>query len=62
MSELFPPSLADQIQSVKREIAMRERVYPHWVADKRMTQRKADDELVAMRAVLKTLEGIADAE
>ena len=59
--ESLPPALVDQIRCVKREIAMRESVYPRWVSDKRMTQEKAEAELAAMRAVLKTLEGIADA-
>lgn len=49
------PSLPDQIACVRREISMRERVYPRWVADKRMTQAHADRELAAMRAVLDTL-------
>jgi hypothetical protein len=34
---------------------MRERVYPRRVADGKMTQALADDELAAMRAVLQTL-------
>ena len=48
-------TLTEQIASVRREIAMRERVYPNWVASKKMTQAKADHELAAMRAVLDTL-------
>lgn len=48
-------SLADQIASVEREIRMRERVYPRWVQSERMTQEKADRELLTMRAVLATL-------
>lgn len=48
-------SLADQIACVEREIAMRERVYPRWVQSERMTQEKADRELLTMRAVLATL-------
>lgn len=55
-------SLADQIASVEREIAMRERVYPRWVQSERMTQRQADRELLAMRAVLATLLRAATAD
>lgn len=44
-----------QIAAVEREIKMREYVYPRRVADHKMTQRKADEELTAMRAVLETL-------
>ena len=55
MSELFPCDLDQQIRSVEREIRMRETVYPTRVAAKKMTQRSADYELGAMRAVLETL-------
>jgi hypothetical protein len=58
MTELFPPTLGDQIAAVKHEIAMRASVYPKWVAARRMTQAKADRELAAMCAVLATLEAI----
>lgn len=50
-----PPSIAQQIAAVEREIAMREYVFPRRVADKKMTQAKADHELTVMRAVLATL-------
>lgn len=59
--ETTPIPLAAQIACVEREIAMRERVYPRWVSEKRMPQKKADDEMAAMRAVLRTLRGIAEA-
>lgn len=49
-------SLNAQIKCVEREIGMRGRVYPRWVASGKMTQAKADFELRAMRAVLDTLE------
>lgn len=48
--------LTEQIACVKREIGLRERVYPRWVSSERMTQAKADTELRAMKAVLHTLE------
>jgi hypothetical protein len=51
-----PIPLREQVACVRREIAMRERVYPRWVAAERMTQEKADSELAAMRAVLETVE------
>lgn len=53
---------AEQIACVEREIAMRERVYPRWVADHKMTQKKADQELAAMRAVLETVKAAAKNE
>lgn len=56
MNNTIPMSA--QVECVRREIAMRERVYPKWVAAGRMTQKKADDELAAMAAVLGTLAGL----
>ena len=56
MSDLFPPSLAEQIACIEREIAMRVRVYPRQISAGRMTQVKADREIALMRAVLTTLE------
>lgn len=44
-----------QIASVRREIGMRERVYPRQVAAKKMKQDTADYELRTMKAVLETL-------
>ena len=58
MTDLFPATLDDQIAEVRRELALRERVYPNFVAKKRLTQEKADRHMAAMRAVLQTLEGM----
>jgi hypothetical protein len=44
-----------QIACVRREIAMRERVYPALVARNKMKANAAEYELRAMRAVLATL-------
>ena len=52
--------LAEQLTCVAREIAMRERVYPRWVESGRMTQKKAEFELAAMRAVHRTLQKLAE--
>jgi hypothetical protein len=55
-------SLASQIRCVRREIAMRENVYPTRVRvyttnpRRGMTQADADHEIAAMRSVLATLE------
>lgn len=48
-------TLQEQIDCVRREIGMRERVYPRWVASGKMTQTKADHEIATMREVLETL-------
>ena len=48
-------SLAQQIACVKREIALRVRVYPGFVRQRRMTQDQADKEVACMQGVLHTL-------
>lgn len=53
--------LNEQIACVKREIGMRERVYPNFVARGKMKEEKAEDEREAMRSVLDTLEHLASA-
>ena len=62
-TDLFPETvpavqdvhIEDQILCVQRELAMRRRVYPGWVAKGRMTQESADLEIQRMQAVLATL-------
>ena len=51
-------SLTDQIKCVIREIGMRERVYPGWVAKGKMKQESADIEVERMKAVLATLQSL----
>lgn len=53
----LPIPLDAQIACVEREIRLRERVYPNWIAHGRMTKAKADSEIATMRAVLDTLRG-----
>jgi hypothetical protein len=55
MTELFPITIEDQIACVNREISMRKNAYPRFVANKQMTQEKADRELAVMSEVLTTL-------
>ncbi len=50
-----PITLNDKIECVRRELGMRERVYPRWVAAGKMTAEKANKEILTMRAVLDTL-------
>ena len=52
-------SLDQQIACVRREIGMRERVYPKFIQSHRMGQDQADYEMRAMKAVLATLEKLA---
>lgn len=53
--------LERQIACVKRELAMRGRAYPRWIAAGRMTQAKADQEVREMEAVLATVQAAAAA-
>lgn len=53
-----PISIEQQIACVRREIGYRERVYARRISDGKMTQKLADRELAAMRAVLATLEAL----
>jgi hypothetical protein len=54
--------IARQVECVARELKMRREVYGRRVAAQQMTQRKADDEIAAMEAVLATLQGIEERE
>jgi hypothetical protein len=49
-------TLLDQIKEIRREIALRERVYPGWVQRGRLSEGQATYALAVMREVLKTLE------
>lgn len=49
-----------QILCVEREIKMRERVYPRFVGQGKMTQAQAEREIDIMRAVLETLMGLQE--
>jgi len=51
-------TIEQQLACVRREIAMRERVYPRWVEQGKMKPESAKRELDSMRAVLETLQGI----
>lgn len=47
--------LSQQIAEVRREIAIRVRAYPGFVARASLTQDEADEHLATMQAVLATL-------
>jgi hypothetical protein len=57
-----PISLDDQRTCVRREIAMRHRVYPGQVARGTITQVWAAYQIAAMEAVLASLDTLARAE
>ncbi len=45
------PTRQQKRDAALREVKMRRRVYPRWVADGRMTQAKADEEIAIMEAI-----------
>ena len=55
-------SLSQQIEEVKRELAMRSRVYPGFVGKGKMRASEADFHMDRMRAVLQTLERLVAEE
>ena len=48
-------STADLAACAERELRMRLRVYPRWVAAGRLTQARADVEIAMMRAIAQRL-------
>lgn len=55
MANGTPISLTEMIACVDRELKMRARVYPRWVADKKMLQATADVEIARMKAIRENL-------
>jgi len=53
-------TLEDQIKEIRREIAMRNQVYPNMVASDRMTEANARQRISVMCAVLTTLQGLQE--
>lgn len=56
------PSIADLVECAKRELALRQRVYPKWVESGRLDARKADHEVECMQHIVSRLEKIRDEE
>lgn len=52
----------EQLRCVTRELSMRKYVYPRLVTEGKMSQRKADEEIAAMSAVVDTLRERAEVE
>jgi len=53
---------SEQLKEARREIAKRERVYPRFVAERKMSQKEADHHLELMRAIAGTLAELAKSE
>ena len=52
-------TIDEQIAEVRRELAMRNKVYPKWIEAGSMQKSKADFQLLVMEAVLISLQTIA---
>lgn len=55
-------TIKEQLDCAKRELAMRERVYPRWVLQEKMTEEKAAHEIACMKAIVATLKPLAEQE
>lgn len=49
-------TLAQQLQAVKRELAVRRNVYPKWVSSGKMKQKDADEGIEVFEDLIHTLE------
>ncbi len=59
----FPaPSLQAQLNELRRERGMRDRVYPHWIATGKIKQTIADHSNLGLDGAIKTLETLVAAE
>lgn len=52
-------TIDEQIAEVKREIAMRNKVYPKWIESGSLTKPKADFQILVMETVLISLQEMA---
>ncbi len=53
---------ADKLASAQRELAMRNRVYPHWVQQNKMSAGKAAHEITCMEEIVKDYLALAEKE
>ena len=53
-------NLSEQLKAARRELSMRENAYPRWVQSNKLTQKKADNEIAAMKAIINTLEQLSN--
>ena len=51
-----PITLRDEIECIKRELKLRRKVYPRWIATQRMAEGYANREIAVMEAILRRLE------
>lgn len=52
----------EKLRAIRRELAMRNKVYPKWVSAGRMKQSTADYELAVLQAIHNDYQMLADKE
>jgi hypothetical protein len=52
------PSIAEQLLELRREARQRERVYPRFVQDGRLSQANANLQMARLRGAIATLEAV----
>lgn len=52
----------DKFKCAERELKMRQRVYPRWVDEKKMSAGKAELEIETMKAIVEDYRGAAEKE
>ena len=55
MADLIPITLEEEIICLRREIGMRQSVYPRWVASGKMKLDRAEREIAVMKSALERL-------
>ena len=55
MSDMFPITLDDELVELTRELLLRRKVYPRWVANGQVTQARADRQIAVMESALNRL-------
>jgi hypothetical protein len=57
-----PISNAEKLACAKRELQMRENVYPRWIAQNKIKEATARHQLAVMRAIVEDYQQAVDAE
>lgn len=56
------PTLADQLAELERELALRLKVYPGWIREKKLSPEAAERRLATLRAAIATVRKVWELE